>query len=142
MTNPRKDLDRSLQWANKKDPMLRNSKHLGLAMLPRDFPKEFLWPEQLTDIQDAVMDEPWRPGWEEEEAQSDPAEAESGEEGAVSKSSSSQDNGQKINVSADEVIPSTKELEELAEDLNLMRTVSNSEDLMLSDFEEHTGKDE
>ncbi|CAD7014740.1 unnamed protein product [Ceratitis capitata] len=58
-------------------------------------------------------------GVQEEEAQSDPAEAEPVEEGAVSKSSSSQDK----------------------EDLDLMRTGSNSEDLMLFDFEKQTGKD-
>ncbi|CAD7001376.1 unnamed protein product, partial [Ceratitis capitata] len=68
-----------------------------------------------------------------EETQSDTAQSEAG---AVSKCSSFQDNGQTPNVLADEVIPSTRELEE-----QLLRMGSNSEGLMLSYFEEHTGKD-
>ncbi|CAD7001850.1 unnamed protein product [Ceratitis capitata] len=82
------------------------------------------------------------PGGQEEEAQPDPPEAEAMEEGAVPKCTSSQVKSRTSNIVADEIIPSTKELQELAEGLNLMRTGSNSEDQMLSDFDEHTGKRE
>ncbi|CAD7001702.1 unnamed protein product [Ceratitis capitata] len=75
----------------------------------------------------SILAKPWRSGGQ-EEAQPDPPEAEAMEEGAIPKCSSYQDKSQ------------TSKLEELAEGLNLPMG-SNSEDLILSDFEDHTGKE-
>ncbi|CAD6992147.1 unnamed protein product [Ceratitis capitata] len=102
--------------------------HLPLEDVRREVRRNV---SEARSIFSSILAKPWRSGGQEEEAQPDPPAAEAVEE-----------ENQIPNTVADEIIASARELEELAEGLNLMRTGSNGEDLMLSDFEQQTGKEE